>query len=389
MKRKSNNSPPTSHSRRRPVFIVIALGLAILSALVVAELLLRLIPIPGVQFNTAHYDPLVGAGHAPNSVSTYFNARGDYVRRRINRWGYMDKEHSRQKQPATYRIGFFGDSYTEARQVPLEDTFVRLIESDLKSDNVECLAFGIIGFGTLQSYLTCMKWSDFFDLDLVVYVFCENDLGDQIREVKQSPNVPYAILTPNGYDIDNTFRQRNAHKQKLHFKVADYLTAHSLLASTIVDRVRLLAEHGVKVRVTDADRLMLKSKYEEARRGEFPNQIDPPSTWPDSLRAYAQELGEVVILKWRDEVRSQGREFAILYVPRGELGTESADQDSWKPWLESLCVAEGIAFIDTAPLLLQMLLSGKEVFYDHFTVDGHIGAADAFVTWYRARVPRS
>jgi hypothetical protein len=381
-------SPSASQGKgRRIVNNLITLFAAVIVALILGEILLRVVPIPGVQFNTARFSPEVGTALTPNVSNTYRNERGDYVVRRINRFGYMDEDHSREKPPGTYRIGFFGDSYTEARQVPLEDTFFRLIEEDLGANRVECLAFGITGFSTLQSYLTCMRWMDEFDLDLVVYVFCENDLGDLIKEIKRSPNVPYAAPTPTGFEIDYSFRKNNEHREELYFRVADYITSHSLVISTIVDRVRLLARYGIKMRVTEEDRMMAGRTVDEVRAGGYPQTTDVPSTWPDTLRAYAENLGEAILLKWRDEVESSGRGFAVLYIPRNEQISGPACEDSWKPWLRSLCAEEGIEFIDTGPFLFEAAREGKEIFYDHFTIDGHIAVADAFTSWYMAVSP--
>jgi hypothetical protein len=377
-----------SHSKRRKIVTnLIVLAVAIFVALLIGEVLLRVIPIPGVQFNTADYSPIVGTALTPNVVNTYRNERGDYVERRINRFGYMDKDHTEEKPAGIYRIGFFGDSYTEARQVPLEDTFFRLIEADLGSDKVECFSFGIIGFSILQSYLTCMRWSDVFDLDLVVYVFCENDVGDEIKEMKRSANIPYAVLTPAGFEIDRSFRKRNDYRNKPYYRIANYLTSHSLVIATIWERIRLLAEYGIKMRVTESDRMMAARTADEVRAGGYPRETDPPSTWPDSLRAHAEDVGRAIILKWRDEVESKGRRFAVMHIPRGELASGKVFPDSWVPWLEKLCADEGIAFIDTTPQLLDRVLEGKEVFYDHFTKDGHIAAAEAFTAWYRAGMP--
>jgi hypothetical protein len=49
---------------------------------------------------------------------------------------------------------------------------------------------------------------DFFDLDMAVYQFCKNDLGDQIREIKQQANLPYAIYRNGELEIDDSFRER-------------------------------------------------------------------------------------------------------------------------------------------------------------------------------------
>ena len=42
-----------------------------------------------------------------------------------NRDGFRDVAHQAAKPPGVTRIGFFGDSYVQAAQVPLETTFFR------------------------------------------------------------------------------------------------------------------------------------------------------------------------------------------------------------------------------------------------------------------------
>jgi hypothetical protein len=322
---------------------------------------------------------VIGGGYYPNSTQTYRNDRGDFVRRKINQWGYPDKEHKKEKGDGVYRIGFFGDSYTQAIQVPLGQTFFRLIEDNLKSYNVECLAFGVSGFSTLQSYLTCRKWMDFFDLDMVVYVFCENDLGDQIREIKRAATIPYPILTENGFKIDNSFREGRKYREKFYFKIGDYLTSHSLVCATISQRLKLLLKHGVMIKVTEEDRLMKTKANIITKANKFPNQGDEPSTWPDSLREYAKKLESVILLKWKDEVELKKRKFLIICIPRS---LDLKNKDSWKQWLGEFCKNQNIIFIDPTVDLQKMSLSGKEVFYDHFTKYGHTGFANSFVRWF-------
>lgn len=375
-----DNSKFNNLKGKKRLFIIITICLVILLTFFISEILLRILPIPGVQFNVSKYDDIVGHTHYPNSVQTYRNARGDYTERKANQWGFLDREHQRDKKNGIYRIGFFGDSYAEVKQVPLEQTYFRLIEDSLKSYNVECLAFGDSGYSTLQSYLVSKRWPNFFDLDLVVYVFCENDLGDQIKEIKKSPNIPYGVLTENGFQIDYSFRQKNKNKEKLHFKIFDYLTARSLVFSTIAERIKLLNKYGIKVKVTKEDMMMATKVKGKSKIDAIPNQNDLPSTWPDSLKVYAEELCSNIIIKWRDEIINQQQDFLILYVPRDkEFGKETKDQDSWKRWLRSLCVKQNIKFIDPTADLLKVKLSGNDVFYDHFTKEGHVAFANAFV----------
>ena len=362
---------------KKCLFITLTLILAVILSLIIGEILLRIIPIPGIEFDIWTYDDTTGARYFSNSSLIYRNARGDYVKRNTNRWGILDQEHQKEKKEGIYRIAFFGDSFTEARQVPLEQTFYRLIEDSLKSDNIESLGFGMSGFSTLQSYLNSNRFSDFFDLDLVVYVFYGNDPGEQMKELTKPSNRPYPILTENGFQIDYTYRKRNKYKEKLYYKIGDYLTSHSLILSTIVSRIHLLRKYGIEIKASK------ENAVRKERTHSIPNVGDLPSTWPESLRLKAQELCSTVILQWKNKITSEHRNFAILYIPRADTFKKNIEiRNSWKPWLESLCEKHSITFIDSTINIAEMEFSGKEVFYDHLTRDGHEAVAKAFIDWF-------
>ena len=318
---------------RKIILAIFTICFSLLFITTISEILLRVLPILGVQFNVLKYDNLVGWGLYPNSTQTYRSDRGAYVKRKVNRWGYLDKDHQKNKPEGAYRIGFFGDSFVEAMQVPLQQTYFRIIENRLKNYEVECLAFGHNGFSSFQSYLNSGRWSGFFDIDLIVYVFVENDLGDQIREINQAAGIPYPVLTDRGLQSDDSFRAKFSYKKTLAFRIYDYLSAHSLLLSTIIERGKLLMRYGIKIKATSQDKMMATTVKNKLKI----RSTDLPSSWPEALRIYAQDLGRAVILKWRNETVARQRKFAILYVPReGEFEKKTEDQDSWKAWLESL-----------------------------------------------------
>lgn len=364
----------------RALFVLVTLTVALLFC----ELFLRLVPIPGIQYDVSTYNDLTGHTLYPHSTYFYRNNRGDTATRSINSIGYLDTDHEKEKPNGTIRIGFFGDSFTEARQVELGATFFRLIENNLSDRNVETLAFGVSGFSTLQSYITYSKWGNQFDLDLVVYVFVENDPGDQIPELKLNSNIPYPILTENGFAIDNSFRTANAHKKDFIFRIGDYLTSRSLVLATVSQRLRFLLRYGIKLNVTDDDRWMA-GKPDDGSAGDWtPGADDAPSTWPTELREQAKSLTEAVILQWSQEVESHSRDFVVFYVPRGREMNKPADQqDSWKLWLENFCGTHNILLLDPSATLIEAELNGEEVFYDHFTEDGHKAFAGEFVNWFQ------
>ena len=139
--------------------------------------------------------------------------------------------------------------------------------------------------------------------------------------------------------------------------------------------------YGIKFKVNQEDRNMAtKSK----NKLMVPDQNDLPSTWPDLLKEYAEELASAIILKWTGEVQAGSKKFAILYVPRQtEMQKETHLQDSWKVWLESFCGNNNIAFIDPTRDLIKMESADTKVFYDHFTIYGHQAFSDGFIGWFK------
>ena len=95
----------------------------------IIEGLLRVLPIRGITTTRAIFDPELGFNRYAGHQNRYITNTGKIVIKETNDLGYFDKEHDRKK--LSYRIGFFGDSYVESLQVPLESTFFFLIEDNL------------------------------------------------------------------------------------------------------------------------------------------------------------------------------------------------------------------------------------------------------------------
>jgi len=355
--------------KRTVTLRLLTLVLACALALALGEAILRAARLPGITYHSYAYDPLTGGTLYPGSRVLYRGPRGDFVERRVNRWGYLDVDHAREKPEGTVRIGFFGDSYVAARQVPLEETFFRRIQRQLGA-RVEVLAFGIGARGTVQSYLDCSQRMAAFDLDRVVYVFCENDPGDQLWEARRANVFPYAALEGDSFRVDYTTRAYYEKRSQGLYRPWQALKARSLVLSTIDQRLKLLKQHGLRARVP-------RAQLGEALR---PPRCTAPSTWPsDSLLAQAQALQGRVMERWMREVTAEGRRFAVLYARWGEWRAPPDEEDSWAPWLRRFCAERGIALIDPTPQLVARMDGGLEVHYDHYTPHGHEALAEAFV----------
>src|SRR5688572_10440240 len=137
----------TSPGLRRLLQQLPAFFLVVAGGLVLVELGLR---IAGVSYpNLGMPHPETGWALRPGSSGWIRaeNKAGVFVT--INSDGLRDREHSLAKPPQTLRIAVLGNSYTEAMQVPLEQTYWAVMEQELARAslpgvrNVEVINFGV------------------------------------------------------------------------------------------------------------------------------------------------------------------------------------------------------------------------------------------------------
>ena len=84
---------PSPSKQKRILSNALLIVFSVFFALVVCEIALRIMPIPGINLNVIVYDDLVGTGYYPGATVNYRNDRGDVAKRTINQWGYFDKEY--------------------------------------------------------------------------------------------------------------------------------------------------------------------------------------------------------------------------------------------------------------------------------------------------------
>jgi len=338
------------------------------------------LPLKSIEYKAGQYDEDISLFvYKPFTKVIRTNIRGKRIVRDVNSSGFLDLNHSSAKPNGVFRVGFFGDSYVEAKQVSLDDAFYRLIEKKIGKNNIEILAFGNSGWGTVHSMSVSKKFSDYYDLDLVIYVFSENDLGDQIFEVKKAESMPYPFLDEYGkLYIDNSKAEKyqSSRKNKVFFQ---YLYRKSYLVQNIYRRLNLLLKFGIKTSVSNDDLNMTTKTLKD----ETPGPNDLPSNWPAIIKERALRLAEKVISKWNNDMNQSGRDFAIIYMPReGEWQEKDEKQDSWKVWLEKFCKNEKIDFIDPTSEFFHFVSQNKSIFDDHLSEDGHLAFSNSFCRWF-------
>ena len=130
--------------------------------------------------------PGVGLLNEPGAEVRWTNHAEFWVAQRANRWGFLDREPLTPEQAArTCHIAFIGDSFVEAREVPIIDKFhVRLEElaaRALPRLNISTSAYGRRATGQVNQLPFYAEYARRLRPKLVVLVFVQNDFMDNHR----------------------------------------------------------------------------------------------------------------------------------------------------------------------------------------------------------------
>ena len=134
---------------------------------------------------------------------------------RTNSQGFRDREHSLAKPIDTIRIAVLGDSYCEAMQVDLNQTFWSVMEHHINdclptgSSTVEVLNTGVSGYGTAQELLTLQHRVWAYEPDVVLLcVLPANDIRNNSKSLEPDHNRPFYRLEHEQLVLDTTFLNR-------------------------------------------------------------------------------------------------------------------------------------------------------------------------------------
>jgi hypothetical protein len=114
-----------------------------------------------------------------------------------NALGFNDRDHAPAKAPGVFRVLLLGDSFVEAYQVPPERNLARRLEDLAARDGraLEVVAMGISGWGQSHELATYESLGRGFRPDLVILLFCPNDLWNNLVGVEGENG-------PAVYDLD-------------------------------------------------------------------------------------------------------------------------------------------------------------------------------------------
>ncbi|MBV8203351.1 MAG: SGNH/GDSL hydrolase family protein [Acidobacteria bacterium] len=323
----------------------------------------------------------------------------------ISSAGLRDVEHAAAKPVGRLRIAVLGDSCAEALQVPVEQTFWKLLERRLAScpaaggRAVEELDFGVAGYGTAQELLTLRRQVWRFQPDVVLLAFYPgNDVRNNARPLEQDPLRPYFTLGPDGrLALDDSFRAAAGYRLRQ--------TAAARLAYGAYDHLRLLqvAKQGKSVVDGWIGAAKARSKEEGAALQELglDNAVySPPRDrdWGD-----AWKVTEAMIAAMRDDTAARRVPFGVVVLSTGiQVHPDPAARavfmrklglaDLFYPGrrLAAFGRAAGIPVLDLGPPLQQLAERGHVFLHGfantppgegHWNARGHAAAAGLIATW--------
>lgn len=176
--------------------------LGIVFGALMAEGLIRVAQHPLKLFPDRIYQPdkFVGWVHIPDKSGIHFNNGEFEVKVKINSKGLRDYEYSYQKPPGVFRILLLGDSFTEAIQVPLEDSWPKVLEQLLNNGEstpkIQVINAGVGSYGTDNALLLYEHEVNKYEPDLVILTFHLTDPVDNDHQtglIDSNPK-PYFVL---------------------------------------------------------------------------------------------------------------------------------------------------------------------------------------------------
>jgi hypothetical protein len=164
---------------RRFLAAVLLASFSLAVACIAIELGVRLLHLVPTSFFEP--DPLVGTRLIPGQRGWWTQEELEFrTLVQINREGFHDIDHAREKPDGVTRILILGDSFIEALQVPLEANVARRLQAalDAEGKKVEVISMGTSGFGTAGELLLYERFGRAYAPDIVILNFY---VGNDVR----------------------------------------------------------------------------------------------------------------------------------------------------------------------------------------------------------------
>lgn len=159
--------------------------------------------------------PRAGRLYVPGSEGRHTNMLDFWAVSRANRWGFFDRspppprgEHDEQHRGRSCRVAVVGDSFVDAREVPISDKlqvrFEEMARSRLPALRVSASAYGHAGTAQINQLGFYDEFVSRTAPDIVVLVFVGNDFTENFSHPRlwvtatRSADRTFELLFPGG-----------------------------------------------------------------------------------------------------------------------------------------------------------------------------------------------
>jgi len=335
--------------------------------------------------------PLYGWQNIPNARGweSCYGECDTYVE--INSRGLRDYEIPYEKPAGVQRLLFLGDSMTAGLQVPLEQTFVKILEANLQpAGDFETINAGTNAFGTDNELIFYRLEGVKYQADIVVLsMYLANDIynnhHDLETRISGSGHKPYFLFDENGelalqnFPVDglDTFGIRFGTFLKRYFQLPRFLAQTLHLRANVPEALRPLVELAGGQRGGESD--------QDGTGGAAGRGVNICAAQYDPIIVEAWDLTKAIILQLREEVAEHGARLVVLIIPASPQIVPPAEGEEWycnRPDAEmaAFLEAEAIPSLDLLQAFRDHSLAGGEPLYFerdfHMNPAGHALAGD-------------
>ncbi len=272
---------------------------SVMVALVAVEIGLRLVGVSYPEFHRLDDN----RGWAPRpGVAGWWTVEGEaYVDN--NAAGFRDRDHALAKPAGVYRIAVLGDSFTEARAIPLDQTYWSIAGERLAAclgTPVEMLNFGVNGYGAAQELITLRDHALAYRPDLILLaIYTGNDIWNNSRALDGHQDRPYYTLEDGILALDDSFRRSARFQTKMAWQDIKHALVNASRALQLIKEVYY--------------RIKNRNKNRALPGGLAPEAVDGVYRAPrDDLWRDAWAVTEALLRSLRDTARGGGADFRMV-----------------------------------------------------------------------------
>ena len=337
------------------IFLVVA---SVTLSLFVTEIGLRLFGMAYCTGNWDRNDRVLGTVFIPGAKGVYKSVNGQ-VLIKINSLGLRDEELPIEKPKEEKRILVLGDSYVEALQVPLEQSFLKLLEDKLLSNNILVINGGHSGYGQAEQLLLWRSKGRALSPDLVILFFSSNDIIDNSIELDPWQKRPYFLLIEDG-----TLQLVNKSPDPSRLKT--FLGEHFYLYHFVRIRGGVIRNYLYTLfQKPDLNVKIVKEAHASQQQSAKPNNASAnKDPFSNAWRITAELLKQL-----DEEIKKSGADFLIVNTG---MPAVSERKIYFSEILAAICRENNIYFLDLQKVIDQEYeKTGRAFFTDHYSPYGH------------------